>query len=186
MSHATIDQSGLNRGGLHLYPQGNQAMFDNFASVLGDKSSWSPISLDAECAPSPIVIGDVDSNYWIIPSGRGFKVAALNVNNLLAHIDEIRILLAENPLDILTIKETKLKVPNSNNEVYVPGYEIVRHDRLSDGGGGICFYIRTSVNFSIELIYICKIPDCAFSRCHLIQSPWHASWYFQSFSTFCW
>ena len=99
--------------------------------------------MDAECAPFPIVIGNVDSNYRIIPSGRGLKVAALNVNNLLAHIDEIRILLAQNPLDILAINETKLNIPNSNNEVHVPGYEIVPRDRLSDGGGGICFYIRT-------------------------------------------
>ena len=55
------------------------------------------------------MIVNVDSNLRIIPSGRSFKVAALNVNNLLAHIDEIRILLAEKPLDILAMNETKLK-----------------------------------------------------------------------------
>lgn len=101
--------------------------------------------MDAECAASPIVIGNVDSNYRIIPPGRSFKVASLNVNNLLAHFDESRILLAENPLDILAINET-------NNEVHVKGYEIVRRDLLSDGdgGGGICLYIRTSINYSIR------------------------------------
>ena len=53
------------------------------------------------------MIGNLDNNYRIIPSGRGFRIAALNVNHLLAHINEIRILLAENPLDILAINETK-------------------------------------------------------------------------------
>ena len=35
----------------------------------------------------------------------------------------------------------------SDDEVYIPGYEIVRRDRTSGGGGGVCFYIRSSINF---------------------------------------
>lgn len=45
-----------------------------------------------------------------MPSGRGFRIAALSVENVLAHIAEIRILLAEYALDIPAINETKLKV----------------------------------------------------------------------------
>ena len=52
--------------------------------------------------------GNINSSCRILPTKRGFKIAALTVNSLLAHIDEIRILLAENPLDILAINETKL------------------------------------------------------------------------------
>ena len=108
------------------------------------------MSMDAEseCATSSIITGN-DNDYRIFPSSRGFKIAALNVNNLLAHIDEIRILLADCPLDVLAINETKLNGSNSDKEVKVPGYKIKRRDRLSDGGGGICFYIRTSLSYSI-------------------------------------
>lgn len=97
--------------------------------------------MDAVNTPLLPTTGNINSSYRFLPSRRGFKIAALNVNSLSAHIDEIRILLAENPLDILAINETKLNESNQDNEVYVPGYEIVRRDRLSDGGGGVCFYI---------------------------------------------
>ena len=63
----------------------------------------------------------------------------LNVNSLSAHIDEIRNLLAENPLDIIAINESKLNKLNQGNEVYVPAYEIVRRDSLGDGGGWISY-----------------------------------------------
>ena len=85
-----------------------------------------------------------------IPSKRGFKLASLNVNNLSTHIDEIRILLADKCLDVLAIQETKLDVFNNNSDFYICGYELIRRDRLSDGGGGICFYIKSTINFSLR------------------------------------
>ena len=85
-----------------------------------------------------------------IPSKRGFKIASLNVNKLSTHIDEIRILLADKCLDVLAIQETKLDVSNNNSDFYICGYELIRRDRLSDGGGGICFYIKATINFSVR------------------------------------
>ena len=85
-----------------------------------------------------------------IPSKRGFKLASLNVNKLSTHIDEIRILLADKCLDVLAIQETKLDVSNNNSDCYICGYELIRRDRLSDGGGGICFYIKSTINFSVR------------------------------------
>ena len=85
-----------------------------------------------------------------IPSKSGFKLASLNVNKLSTHIDEIRILLADRCLDVLVIQETKLDVSNNNSDFYICGYELVRRDRLSDGGGGICFYVKSTINFSVR------------------------------------
>ena len=85
-----------------------------------------------------------------IPSKRGFKLASLNVNKLSTHIDEIRILLADKCLDVLAIQETKLDASNNNSDFYICGYELIRRDRLSDGGGGICFYIKSTINFSVR------------------------------------
>ena len=85
-----------------------------------------------------------------IPVKRGFKLASLNINSLSAHIDEVRILLDDKCLDVLAIQETKLNESNNDCEFYIPGYEIIRRDRLSDGGGGVCFYVKTSINFSLR------------------------------------
>ena len=86
----------------------------------------------------------------LIPSKRGFKLASLNVNKLSTHIDEIRILLADKCLDVLAIQETKLDVSNNNSDFCICGYELIRRDRLSDAGGGICFYIKSTLNFSVR------------------------------------
>ena len=86
----------------------------------------------------------------LIPSKRGFKLASLNVNKLSTHIDEIGILLADKCLDVLAIQETKLDVPNNNSNFYICGYELIRRGRLSDAGGGLCFYIKSTLIFSVR------------------------------------
>ena len=83
-----------------------------------------------------------------LPANRGFKIASLNVNSLIKHIDDLRIFLADNPVDVLAINESKLDVSIKNCELYIPGYEIARRDR-NRNGGSVCFYIKTSINFLI-------------------------------------
>ena len=84
----------------------------------------------ARCNPDPI-----------IPKGRGFKTASLNITSVLKHIDELRILLDDQYIDILAIKETKLDGSISDQEVKVVGYDVIRRDRTVNGrfGGGVCF-----------------------------------------------
>ena len=85
----------------------------------------------------------------IVPKGRGFKMACLNINSLTKHIDELRIVPSNQRVDILAINETKLDVSICDNEVTVDGYNIIRRDRLTNGrsGGGFCFYIRSKINY---------------------------------------
>ncbi|XP_073245687.1 uncharacterized protein [Porites lutea] len=84
-----------------------------------------------------------------LPSGRGFKIAGLNINSLTKHIDELRILLADRSIDILSINETKLDDSINSCEVQIPGYEFIRRDRNRQGGG-VGFYIKTSINFGVR------------------------------------
>ena len=86
----------------------------------------------------------------VLPSQRGFKLASLNINKLITHIDQLRILLAHNEIDILSINETKLNETISDNEVNISGYDIIRRDRITNGGGGVCFYVKSSINFTIR------------------------------------
>jgi len=78
---------------------------------------------------------------------RGFKLACSHNASLPKHIDELRVLLADCPLDVLLLDESV-----SNNEVYIPSYEIISRDREHDSrlGGGICFYVHSSINCSLH------------------------------------
>ena len=86
----------------------------------------------------------------LLPSQLGFKLASLNINKLTTHIDELRIFLPHNEIDILSINETKFNETISDNEVNILGYDVVRRDRTTDGWGGVCFYVKKSVIFFVR------------------------------------
>ena len=49
-------------------------------------------------------------------------------------------------MDILTLNETRLDSSISDNLVSIEGYNILRSDRIRNGGG-VCMYIRCHVNY---------------------------------------
>lgn len=73
----------------------------------------------------------------------------MNINKLIIYIDEFRIFLVYNEIDILLINEIKLNEIISDNEVNILGYNVVWWDRIIDGGGGVCFYVKKLVNFIV-------------------------------------
>ena len=58
----------------------------------------------------------------------------------------------QHPLYILFINETRLDDSVSDDEVYIPGYDIIRRDREHNGrlGGGVYIYVRSYINFSLR------------------------------------
>ena len=88
----------------------------------------------------------------IIPKGRGFKMASLNITSLLKHLDELRVLLNYNCIDLLAINETRQDGSISDQDVKVEGYDVIRSDRTVNGrfGGGVCFYIRSDINYVVR------------------------------------
>ena len=79
---------------------------------------------------------------------RGFKIAALNINSLPAHIDELKAYMCSGCIDILAVNETRLDQSFPNNLVSIPGYNLERRDR-NRNGGGIAFYIRDAINYEL-------------------------------------
>ena len=79
-------------------------------------------------------------------------MAPLNIISLPKHIDELRVFLAANTIEVLAINETRLDSSIHDREVHIPGYETVRRDRSFNGrcGGGVGFYIRNHINYSIR------------------------------------
>ena len=70
----------------------------------------------------------------------------LNITSLPKHIDEIRIILADECLDILALNETRLDDTINNQDRYISNYDLIRVDR-SRTGGGVCLYVKTSLNY---------------------------------------
>ena len=56
---------------------------------------------------------------------KGIKIASLNINGLLKHIDELRIVLAEYTFAILAINKSKIDCSISNDELHIIGYNVV-------------------------------------------------------------
>ena len=84
----------------------------------------------------------------ILSQSRGFKMALLNINGLLTHIEELNIIMCKQPVDILAINETKLDATIPDSLITIPGYDIIRNDR-NKSGGGVCFYVRSSINYTV-------------------------------------
>lgn len=80
------------------------------------------------------------------PKARGFKMVLLNIVSLPKHIDEIRMLLVDQPIDLIAFNETRLDPSIADGQVKICGYEIIRKDR-SRRGGGVRIFLRSSINY---------------------------------------
>ena len=112
------------------------------------------------------------------PTVKGLKIANLNVNSLTKHIDEMRVLLAENPFDILSINESKIDWSISDSEIFICNYTMLRHDRTRQGVG-VALYIKNNIPFLVgqdlvspNLEMLCVEINKKFSRPFLI-STWY-------------
>ena len=73
-------------------------------------------------------------------------MGSLNINSLVKHIDELRVAMINQPLDILPINDSKLDDNDSDNMLSLHGYTLVRRDR-NKKGGGVCVYLHDSLSF---------------------------------------
>lgn len=81
-----------------------------------------------------------------IANHRGFGIACLNIASLPKHIDELKLFMSDQVLDILAINESRLDESIPDSMVDIPGYQILRKDR-NRNGGGVVLYIRCSINY---------------------------------------
>ncbi len=80
-------------------------------------------------------MGEFDSALHCVARLKGLKIASINVNSLLKHIEEIRHLLFKFPFDIFAINEFKIDDSVMDGEISIPGFNLIRKDRNRAGGG---------------------------------------------------
>jgi exonuclease III len=76
-------------------------------------------------------------------------MAFLNVVSLPKKIDEIRYSMSSKNVDLIAFNETRLDSSISDNILHLNDYDIIRKDR-SRSGGGVCIYLRSSINYHIR------------------------------------
>ncbi len=94
----------------------------------------------------------------LLKSKRDLKIAHLNIWSLRRKVDQLRILLNDNPFDIVGLSETYLTAKTDDSELHVDGYTLYRKDRGSRGGG-VALYVSnelpheicTDINNSIDI-----------------------------------
>ncbi|KAK9701572.1 hypothetical protein QE152_g30473 [Popillia japonica] len=76
------------------------------------------------------------------------RMGHINVRSLLPKVNEIKNLILHRNLDILCLSETWLSEMVTHNSICIEGYNIIRKDRGSRGGG-VAIYIKKNFTFSI-------------------------------------
>ena len=97
---------------------------------------------------------------------KGLKIAHLNVRSLIDKIDCIRIMLADEPIDIFCLSETWATANHTTQLLNVDGYSLVLKNRqtktgtgATKRGGGIAYYVRDNVNFTVRTLPQMDVSD---------------------------
>jgi hypothetical protein len=86
-----------------------QRNFDNWESCF--KDDHAPDVKEANSSINnrmPDSEGKKDSYLHKIKKLRGLKTASLNINSLLRHVDQLRLMLSDSEIDVFAINESKL------------------------------------------------------------------------------
>ena len=73
----------------------------------------------------------------------------LNIDSVLGHIDQLRILLDQEKPHIMCLNETKLDLSISDSLANVDNYQIICNDR-DRLGGGVAVYVHEYISYKIR------------------------------------
>ena len=88
---------------------------------------------DAVYTPPPKQLGSIKQGLTSKLTNQ-FKVMSLNIFSLLPHIDELRILVADENPHVIGINETKIDSATDDLHIAIDEYDVIRKDRnMVDG-----------------------------------------------------
>ena len=86
------------------------------------------------------------------------KIAHLNIQSISNKLDELKLFLIENSIDIMLINETFL---TPSKKIKIKDYSIIRKDRKNRKGGGICFIIHDTIDHNqVNLLRTTDQDEC--------------------------
>jgi exonuclease III len=94
-------------------------------------------------------------------------MADLNIASLPKHIDKLRLQLTKQPLDILSINETRLDDTINHGLIHLNGYDVLRKDR-NRMGDGVAIYFRVNINIKNRNDLV---PDSLEALCVEVRKP---------------
>lgn len=118
------------------------SFFDETGSLTSNESNCEDEELEDESTDTEEVLAKIKEIR--IEHRRQCVIACLNINSLQKKFDEVRLWLATNAFDILTIQETKIDSTFPSSQFQVDGLNFYRRDRVK-GGGGIVVYVRDNI-----------------------------------------
>ena len=98
---------------------------------------------------SPLLDANVSdsTSYSQIFQKKGLHLLHINIRSLRHKIGQLALLAQESKASIIAVTETWLDPSVTNREIAIDGYNTVRKDRSSHGGG-VCLYIKTSLAYN--------------------------------------
>ena len=104
-----------------------------------------------------------------------------NTMSLAPKIDEVRHSVLQTDVDLVCFTETWLTDFVHDNVIQIPGYNVVRRDRLFGQHGGVCLYVKESIPFEIliqyhndqfEVLWIKARPHKLPAERHILHYHW--------------
>ena len=100
---------------------------------------------DIEVCPGPNSLNATEFTQKL--SMKGLKIGHQNIRGLEENFEQFELFLKSNDLDIFGLSETHLCDSNITGHLDIEGYELIKRNRSSGYGGGVCFYIKNGISF---------------------------------------
>ena len=149
ISLSTYDECVKNGGELAFTCDGcsfSSLPFSNHCSIENDVThTISSSSSSSSSSPSPA--SSSSFSFPAILSSKGVHFIHANVRSLLPKLPEIRLFLARTKATVFAASETWLDATVNDNELQIPGFNVIRRDR-NRNGGGVALFIRDNIAFN--------------------------------------
>lgn len=86
-----------------------------------------------------------DVSNYLLKYNNNFSVGVLNINTIINKFHDIIFILNKQLLDIFIINESKLDKDIDDSLFTTNNYDLIRRDRLTDGGGGVLIFIKKNL-----------------------------------------
>ena len=117
---------------------------DNDDARVAASASSSSSPLASSSSSSPLASSSPVSSVLL---AKGIHFIHSKVRSLLPKIADIRLFLARTKTTVFAASETWLDSTVSDNEIHIPGFNVIRSDR-NRNGGGVALFIRENVAFN--------------------------------------